>query len=379
MVQIPYRLGVIQRVLPSYRVPFFELLAQSCAGGLGLLAGQPRPDESIETGSGLQAVLLFAANNRHLLPGPLYLCRQEGVKPFLKEWQPDALIVEANPRYLSTPGAVSWMHRRRRPVIGWGLGAAPPRGALAGIRGMARRGFLNQFDALVAYSRRGAEEYRQAGFPAERVFVSPNAVAPRPVKPTPDRPLDFSGGRATVLFVGRLQARKRIDLLLLACAMLPETIRPQLWVVGDGPARADLEALANRILPSAQFFGARHGAELEPLFAAADLFALPGTGGLAVQQAMSFGLPVIVAEGDGTQSDLVRPENGWMIPPGPASPRARRPSQVRLDALTGCLAGALADPVRLRQMGRESYRIVREEVNLERMVEVFTGVVSLII
>jgi glycosyltransferase involved in cell wall biosynthesis len=197
--------------------------------------------------------------------------------------------------------------------------------------------------------------------------VAPNAVVPRPVEPPPDRPLDFVGGRATVLFVGRLQARKRIDLLLQACALLPEAIRPHLWVVGDGPARADLEGLANRILPSAQFFGARHGAELKPLFDAADLFALPGTGGLAVQQAMSFGLPVIVGEGDGTQSDLVRPENGWMVAAG------------RLDALTGCLAGALADPARLRRMGQESFRIVREEVNLERMVEVFTGVVSLII
>ena len=376
MAPIPYRLGVIQRVLPAYRVPFFNLLARACAGGLGLLAGQPRPDESIETGSRPRQVpgpdplgqaCLFKARNQHLLPGLFYLCRQEGVKPFLEEWQPDALIVEANPRYLSTPGAVKWMHHRRRPVIGWGLGATPPHGVLAGLRGAARRTFLNQFDALVAYSQHGAEEYRQAGFPVERVFVAPNAVVARPIEPAPVRALDFGGGRATVLFVGRLQARKRIDLLLRACAELPETIRPKLWVVGDGPARAEMETLANRVLPSALFFGACHGAELESLFGAADLFALPGTGGLAVQQAMSFGLPVIVAEGDGTQSDLVRPENGWMIAPG------------QLDALTGCLADALADPVRLRKMGQASYRIVREEVNLERMVEVFSGVVSLII
>ena len=42
-------------------------------------------------------------------------------------------------------------------------------------------------------------------------------------------------------------------------------------------------------------------------FAGADLFVLPGTGGLAVQEAMSYALPVIVAKGDGTQEDLVRP------------------------------------------------------------------------
>ena len=31
---------------------------------------------------------------------------------------------------------------------------------------------------------------------------------------------------------------------------------------------------------------------------------------------MSHGLPVMVAEADGTQADLVRPENGWTLPPG---------------------------------------------------------------
>jgi glycosyltransferase involved in cell wall biosynthesis len=306
----------------------------------------------------------FDARNQHFFSGSLYLCRQAGIPVFLKEWQPEAIIVEANPRYLSTPGAVRWMHQRGWPVIGWGLGAPAAQGPLAGLRRAARFNFLKQFDALVAYSRRGAEEYCQAGFPAGRVFVAPNAVAPCPQQPAPERPAEFRGGVAVVLFVGRLQARKRIDLLLQACAALPPEIRPRLWVVGDGPSRVELEALAQKILPSTLFYGARRGAELDALFAAADLFVLPGTGGLAVQQAMSFGLPVIVAEGDGTQSDLVRPENGWMVAPG------------QLEALVCSLTEALSNPARLRQMGRASDRIVREEVNLEHMVDVFTGVVN---
>ena len=46
---------------------------------------------------------------------------------------------------------------------------------------------------------------------------------------------------------------------------------------------------------------------------------MPGTGGLAAQQAMTYGLPLIVAKGDGTQDDLVRPENGWQVPAGDQS------------------------------------------------------------
>jgi glycosyltransferase involved in cell wall biosynthesis len=164
--------------------------------------------------------------------------------------------------------------------------------------------------------------------------------------------------------VGRLQARKRIDLLLQACARLPQAQQPELWVVGGGPAQAELESLAKSIYPPAKFFGPRFGYELEQLFCQADLFVLPGTGGLAVQQAMSFALPVIVAEGDGTQSDLVRPANGWSVTPG------------SLDSLASCLADSLADFPRLRRMGLESYRIVVEEVNVEAMVAAFSQAVS---
>jgi glycosyltransferase involved in cell wall biosynthesis len=129
--------------------------------------------------------------------------------------------------------------------------------------------------------------------------------------------------------------------------------------VGDGPERAALESFAKEIYPSAEFIGAKHGAELKPYFAQADLFVLPGTGGLAVQEAMSYGLPVIVAKGDGTQDDLVREKNGWQIPPED------------YDALLAAMKNALSDIARLREMGKESFRIVSEEINIQKMADVF--------
>jgi hypothetical protein len=39
-------LGLQQRVLPNYRVPFFELLAQSCES-MSLFAGMPQPEEGL--------------------------------------------------------------------------------------------------------------------------------------------------------------------------------------------------------------------------------------------------------------------------------------------------------------------------------------------
>ncbi len=350
------RLALQQRVLPNYRAPFFDLLASACDGGMSLFTGLPRLSEGITTTDELRVTRYELGKNIHLFGGKFYLCYQRGLMNWLKEWNPDALIVEANPRYLSTSSAVNWMHEQDKPVIGWGLGAPP----VSGFREKRRVSFLSQFDALIAYSQRGANEYADLGFPLDRIFVAHNSVSPSPTWSMPQRPSTFKP-QPTILFVGRLQLRKNVDLLLGACAEIQNV---RLVIVGDGPAREAFEELAAEIYPSAEFVGAKHGEELKAHFEAADLFVLPGTGGLAVQEAMSYGLPVIVAQGDGTQDDLVRKENGWQIPPDD------------FDALVSTMKDALSDVARLRTMGKESYRIVKEEINIERMTDVFVAALN---
>lgn len=352
------RLALQQRVLPSYRAPFFDLLASACDGGMSLFTGLPRPSEGITTTDELRVTRYELGKNIHLFGGNFYLCYQRGLTNWLKEWNPDALIVEANPRYLSTSSAVNWMREQNKPVIGWGLGAP----AVSGWRERRRSAFLSQFDALIAYSQRGADEYANLGFPLDNIFVAHNSVSPSPTWEMPKRPNTFNE-KPYILFVGRLQLRKNIDLLLGACAEIQNV---RLVIVGDGPEREAFEELAAEIYPSAEFVGAKHGAELKAHMEEADLFVLPGTGGLAVQEAMSYGLPVIVAQGDGTQDDLVRKENGWQVPPDD------------FDALVATMKDALSDTARLRTMGAESFRIVKEEINIERMADAFVSALNVL-
>ncbi len=315
---------------------------------MSLFAGMARAEESVKAGK-LQIANYKLGENVHLFDGAFYLCYQKGLFHWLEDWNPDTMILEANPRYLATPTAVKWMHAHGRKVIGWGLGAPVRSGKMIWSR------FVNQFDAMISYSQRGADEYAALGFPREKIFVAYNSVAPRPTSIPDLRPSTFD--TPTIIFVGRLQSRKRVDWLLRCCAEMDA--KPRLVIVGDGPERERLESLAREVYPSAEFVGAKHGAELTPYFAAADLFVLPGTGGLAVQEAMAHGLPVIVAKGDGTQDDLVRAGNGWQIPPEDYG------------ALVRVTREALSDVSRLRKMGEESLRIVTEEINIEKMVESF--------
>lgn len=365
------RLGVQQRVMPTYRVDFFDSLAEVCEGGMSVFAGDVRSEESIPTATNLQVARYFHTRNLHILDSqsPYYLLWQRGLVKWLQVWNPDVLIVEANPRYLSTNQGIRWMHERQKPVIGWGLGAPPIDSdtlfgqIIARWRIRTRKRFIQQINTILAYSHKGANEYLSITKPHQRVFIATNAVTKPPDGEPPKRHSGFDG-RPKVLFVGRIQTRKRIDNLLHACASLPENLQPVLWIVGDGPACTDLQKLADDIYPSAEFPGRKVGPELEKYFQKADLFVLPGTGGLAVQEAMAFGLPIIVAEGDGTQEDLVSYGNGWLIPGN------------NQQELSKTLQEGLLDPNRLRRMGDKSFKAVQEEINIEQMVKTFVEAIN---
>lgn len=124
----PGRVGLQQRVLPAYRGAFFDMFSRACIGGLSVFAGQPLPTEQINTADHLDLASFTPASNWHIfgMNSPFYQCWQYGLLDWLEIWQPDALIVEANPRYRSTPRAVRWMHARQTRS-GLGIGCTCPK------------------------------------------------------------------------------------------------------------------------------------------------------------------------------------------------------------------------------------------------------------
>ncbi len=363
MNQTALRVGILQRVLPGYRNIFFDTLAEQPGILISVFAGEPRAQESLGQTATLLIAQQYKANNLHLFKDRYYLCFQRNSIRWLNEFNPDVLIVEANPRYLHLPCVIRWMKKRKRPVIGWGLGS-PSSHILSSA---AKYLWLKQFNALIAYSEQGKQEFIDLHFPPEAVFTAPNAVTRRPEHPPMERREIDVGNAVKVLFVGRLQERKNIDLLIQACAALTKSIQPLLEIIGDGPERENLEKLAQEIYPRTTFHGAKYGEELDYFFQSADLFVLPGTGGLAIQQAMTHALPVIVAEADGTQHDLVKEKNGWLIPKG------------NVFALRDALEAALNEPSRLREMGKESFRIVHDEINIDVMVSQFMKAIHFVL
>jgi glycosyltransferase involved in cell wall biosynthesis len=112
------------------------------------------------------------------------------------------------------------------------------------------------------------------------------------------------------LYVGRLIAHKRVDVLLDALASVRGTAaeRP-LWIVGDGPERAALEARAKALGVDARFAGMRPHEELTLWHARARAIVLPSSEGEglpnALLEAMAAGVPAIATRLPGVE-ELVR-------------------------------------------------------------------------
>ena len=140
------------------------------------------------------------------------------------------------------------------------------------------------------------------------------------------------GSRFTFLYVGRLAAEKRVDLVIdafrLASTLVPRGVL-QLVVAGTGPCEAELRASAP---PGVVFLGVldRHQ-RLPDLYANCDAFVFASvteTLGLVVLEAMASGLPVIAAPEGGVRDHVRDGVNGLTYPAGGAWALAQ--SMVRL-------------------------------------------------
>lgn len=165
--------------------------------------------------------------------------------------------------------------------------------------------------------------------------------------------LRLSGGRPDgplLLYAGRLAPEKNLALLGELLEALPDV---RLALVGDGPARPELERLfaphvaAGRV----HFAGFLRGEDLARAFASADLFVMPSrteTLGFVVLEAMASGLPVVAAHAGGIP-DLVRhEEDGLLFDPD-------RPGE-----LVEQVAGLLAHEGRRRFLARAARKAAEQ-------------------
>jgi glycosyltransferase involved in cell wall biosynthesis len=186
------------------------------------------------------------------------------------------------PRYLAP---LFW--RRRPKYILWGH-----RYGNSGAANAVRDFLMKHADCLLLYGDEEVERMVSRGIPRSRIVLAPNTI---------DVPNHFDYSKhpkTSFLFVGRLQQRKRLDLLISSFAKAYPNLPPHLSldIVGAGPIETELKQQAQSagIVQRVNFYGKVHDpVRLADLFSRAIAYVSPGPVGLGVLHSFAYGVPVV--------------------------------------------------------------------------------------
>lgn len=233
-----------------------------------------------------------------------------------------------------------------------------------GIREWARRQVITliyrYFSALLYVGQANYSYFRYHRVSAQKLFFAPHAVendrfstqlaAAKLSARVWKEELGISSDHAVILFAGKFEVKKRpMDLVqAFLQADLPQV---SLLLVGAGPLESELrsQAAGHSNIYFAPF---QNQTQMPRTYAMANLFVLPSSGpeetwGLAVNEAMCMGCPIIASTHVGCTQDLVHPgQNGLVFSAGDIS------------ELAASLQKAFSDRKRLREWGEESRRII---------------------
>jgi phosphatidyl-myo-inositol alpha-mannosyltransferase len=208
------------------------------------------------------------------------------------------------------------------PLVGTFHTWSDRRLAYRAVAPMARR-VAERFALRIAVSP-AAQQYAAGALrlPLGAFRVVPNGVdvdrfagaEPLPDLRDPERPL--------LLFVGRVEPRKGLDVLVRGFLRLRASApHVRLCVVGDGPDRARCEDMIPRsIRPDVHFAGRVGDEDLPRYHASADVLVSPATGGesfgIVLLEGMAAGLPVVASDIPGYRTVMKDGRQGRLVMPG---------------------------------------------------------------
>lgn len=229
-------------------------------------------------------------------------------------------------------------------------------------------------DAFVAVAEPHARYIAEhEGCPARKVFVIPNGVDTDRFRPRwPDerlrRRLGLPDAAPVVAIVAALRPEKNHALFLEASARVrAELPEARMLIVGDGPCRAELEALSERLglAGAVHFAGTRR--DVPEILSIADVVVLSShmeANPVCLLEAMACEKPV-VATAVGSVGEVVRDgRTGWLVPPGDAEAMARR------------IVDLLRDPPSAAALGRAGREEVLSHWSIDRMVSGYESMIE---
>jgi glycosyltransferase involved in cell wall biosynthesis len=250
---------------------------------------------------------------------------------------------------------------------------ASPRSARRSARYMVFGRYVRgHFDGVSGNTRHGAADAaRLLGLDPKGVAVTYNGIdfdLLRPERPPNDvrKSLRIDDDRVVVGTSGNLRAWKRIDRLLEAVAGHDDRGVVTL-IVGDGPARHELERLATSLGIANRIAITGMQEHVGDYLQIMDIFVLPSgqkeSFGNAAVEAMAVGLPVIVfADGGGVLEHIEDQVTGVVVD--------------GVGSLRGALAALARNPDRRRVLGKNARKLARDRYSLAAMAAAYDRLYS---
>lgn len=250
-----------------------------------------------------------------------------------REWRDQKFdIVHTHTPFLTGIAAMRWCKRARVPLVSTYhtlyeqyLHYVPPpfpKGIVRRLLIWHLRRYYHSAAHVMTPSEIGANMLRGYGV---KTAITPirNAVLPFPeISHSEAREhLSISGDTFALLYVGRLAREKNLPLLIHS---MPALIRPfpnvHLWLVGDGPARPELESTCVQLGVQAHvhFAGSLPRDEVSLYLLAADLFTFPSlteSQALVLDEAQAAGLACVVTNQGGSAEAIDYGETGIVVVP----------------------------------------------------------------
>lgn len=313
------RLLWITNIPSPYRVAFFNELGRHC--DLTVLferRSSAHRDRSWHDYSALNFRAVFLRG----IPYFSSVAVSPGVLLHLARNSYDRIVVTD---FTSVTGALAVLYLRvtRRPYILESDGGFA--GPASGFKWRAKRLVIPGAAAYFSTAAEHDQYYLAYGAPPDRIIRYPFSSVRR--ADVPDVPSTVEEKESTrkqlgiperrvVLSIGRFIHCKGIDVLLSACAALPDDVG--VYIVGGEPTEEYLRLVEDLALTNVHFVGYQPPKVLSSWFDAADVFVLPTRGdvwGLVVNEALAHGLPVVTTDRCIAGLELVQPGvTGKIVP-----------------------------------------------------------------
>jgi glycosyltransferase involved in cell wall biosynthesis len=275
---------------------------------------------------------------------------QSGIIGKICRIRPDMIIVTGHVGNFTDWLLIALKKVLRFKLVAWQCGYEYNPGQL---KNTILRIFVPQFDHHLAYHGNAAKYARAHGANRDAVTVTHNTINEKRIKRIPKHEArnhicakhSTLKGKQLVLFVGAILEEKKVMNIIQAMELMKRD-DACLVIVGDGPYLSTLKHDCGK-RDDVVFTGAVIDG-VGRYFDAADMYVLPGTGGLGINEAMAHALPVISGYADGSADDLVVDGvNGYRLTSGSAEELAEH-------------IGSLLDDRKLRlQMGARSLEMIQ--------------------